>query len=244
MTEEGKILFESTSTAFDSLELANQRINKIKTLGIGHIRIGVSTTLCKFLLLPYLKAFVEKHPHIRITISCQSTFKTIALLEENKLDIGLIGQADKQRDLDFFPIKEITDCFITTKSYINNLLVREEEASLSNLLSKANIMLLDETNITRVFIEEYFQKNGIVPNQVLEVSNMDLLIEFAKINLGIACVIRNFVEEDIDSGALIEIPLDSPIETRQVGFAYSSKYPATDAMHQFIDFYHHWNSKG
>lgn len=242
LTEEGKILFESTTIAFDSLGLANQRINKIKTLGIGHLRIGVSTTLCKFLLLPYLKAFVEEHPHIKITISCQSTFKTVELLEENKLDIGLIGHVKEQKELEFIPTTEITDCFIASGSYINNLLVREEDASLSNLLSKANIMLLDETNITRVFIEEYFRKNEIVPNQVLEISNMDLLIEFAKIGLGIACVIRNFVEEDIASGKLIEIPLDYPIETRQVGFAYSSKYPVTDAMKQFIDYYQHWKN--
>lgn len=243
LTEEGKILYESTLAAFDSLELANQRINKIKTLGIGQIRIGVSTTLCKYLLLPYLKAFVELHPHIKITISCQSTFNTIELLEDNKLDIGLIGQAKEHYDLDFFPIKEITDCFIASKSYIENLLVREQDATLNNLLTKANIMLLDETNITRIFIEEYFQTNNITPNQLLEVSNMDLLIEFAKIGLGIACVIRNFVEEDIDSGDLIELPLDTPIKTRQVGFAYSSRYPVTDAMKQFIEFYHKWKNE-
>ncbi len=240
LTEEGKILYESTCTAFNSLELANQRINKIKTIGIGHIRIGVSTTLCKFLLLPYLKAFVEKHPHIKITISCQSTFKTIELLEENKLDIGLIGEAKEKQEVNFFPIMKITDCFISSKNYIDNLLVRDEEASLNNLLTKANIMLLDETNITRGFIEEYFQKYAILPKQVLEVSNMDLLIEFAKIGLGIACVIRNFVEEDINSGNLIEVPLDAPIESRQVGFAYSTKYPTTDAMNLFIAFYHQW----
>ncbi len=240
LTEEGKILYESTSTAFDSLELANQRINKIKTLGVGHIRIGVSTTLCKYLLLPYLKAFVEKHPHIKITISCESTFKAIELLEENKLDIGLIGQANKNNDLTFFPISNITDCFVTTRSYINNLLIREEDASLNNLLSQANIMLLDEANITRMFIEDYFKQYGITPTQVLEVSNMDLLIEFAKIGLGIACVIRDFVEEDLKSGALIEVPLESPIETRKVGFAYSTKYPATDAMNEFIEFYKQW----
>ncbi len=241
LTEEGSILFESTCVAFDSLELANQRISKIKSLGIGHIRIGASTTLCKFLLLPYLKAFVEQHPHIKITISCEATFKTVELLEENKLDIGLIGESKDNKDLDFFPIKEITDCFISNKSYIENLMVREEDASFSNLLAKGNLMLLDETNITRIFINDYFEKNDIVPDHVLEVSNMDLLIEFAKIGLGIACVIRNFVEDDIASGKLIELPLEAPIETRQVGFAFSTKYPVTDAMQQFIDFYHTWS---
>ena len=37
----------------------------------------------------------------------------------------------------------------------------------------------------------------IVPGQVLEVNTMDILIEFAKIGLGIGCVIREFVQEAV-----------------------------------------------
>ena len=66
---------------------------------------------------------------------------------------------------------------------------------------------------------------------------MDLLIEFARIGLGIACVIGEFVEEDLNSGALIEIPLEKPITKREVGFAYSTKFPITGVMQKFIDFY-------
>ena len=47
-------------------------------------------------------------------------------------------------------------------------------------------------------------------NNVLEVSAMDLLIEFAKIGLGVACVIRQFVEQELKEGTLVEIPLEIP----------------------------------
>ncbi len=43
---------------------------------------------------------------------------------------------------------------------------------------------------------------------------MDLLIEFAKIGLGIACVIKELVQKELDSGMLVEIPLDIPIHRR------------------------------
>lgn len=237
LTEEGKILFDSTTAAFETLELASQRIEKIKTLGIGQIRIGVSSTLCKFILLPYLKRFVEEFPHIKITIGCNSTFQTIKLLEENKLDIGLIGHPDNLDALEFYPIMKITDCFVATKTYLENLELRENDTSLETVFSKANIMLLDEKNITRVFIEEYFAKCGIMPKQILEISNMDLLIEFAKISLGVACVIKNFVQEDLDNGMLVEVPLSYPIDAREVGFAYSTKFQVTESMRHFIDFY-------
>lgn len=64
--------------------------------------------------------------------------------------------------------------------------------------------------------------HGISANNLLEVSTMDLLIEFARIGLGIGCVIKEFVQEDLDSGRLIEIKLDQPIHKRSVGFVYQA----------------------
>lgn len=236
LTEEGKILYEHTTTAFDSLEQARQHISKIHSLGIGQIKIGVSTTLCKYILLPYLKAFIEENPHIKITIECHSTFQTLQQLEEGKIDLGLIGSPEDLKDIVFYELQEITDCFVTSPTYLENLMLREEDVHLDNILSKGNVMLLDEKNITRVFIEEYFRKHSIQLNQILEISNMDLLIEFSKIGLGVGCVIRQFVKEELKNGTLLEVPLTPPLDTRKVGFAYSSKYPLNNSLLKFIDF--------
>ena len=90
LTEEGTILYQHLQDAFASIDQAENAIHKIQTLGIGQLRIGASTTLCKYILLPYLKDFVARYPHIKITIECHSTFQTLALLEKGDIDIGLI----------------------------------------------------------------------------------------------------------------------------------------------------------
>ncbi len=92
LTEEGEVLYDYVQRAFYALQTGEAQLKKINDLGIGHLHIGVSTTLCKYMLLPYLKEFVAAHPHIRITIDCQSTNHTLHLLKENKIDLGLIGR--------------------------------------------------------------------------------------------------------------------------------------------------------
>ena len=89
LTEEGEILYDYVQKAFYSLQLGEAQLKKINELGVGHLRIGVSTTLCKYVLLDYLKEFTIAHPHIRMTIECQSTNHTLQLLRENKIDLGL-----------------------------------------------------------------------------------------------------------------------------------------------------------
>lgn len=225
LTSEGEILFEHTREAFDALDRGEQELKRIQEFDIGHLRIGVSNTLCKYILLPYLKTFIDQYPHMKVTIESQATAQTLARLEQQKIDLGLVAEPSVRRDLAFIPVMDIQDTFVTTPNYLENLYLREGQDT--SLFETGNIMLLDTSNMTRHHVDEYMAENNIFPHQILEVTTMDLLIEFAKIGLGIACVIKELVQKELDSGMLVEIPLDIPIHRRTIGFAYN---PANQAM--------------
>ena len=53
------------------------------------------------------------------------------------------------------------------------------------ILQNSTLMLLDKENMTRQYIDDYFQDNHIVIQDTIEVSNMDLVIEMSKISLGV-----------------------------------------------------------
>ncbi len=233
LTEEGILLYEHTREAFDILQRGVESIKRIHELGIGHLRIGVSTTLCKYLLLPYLNGFVRENPHIKITIENQSSSYTLKQLENNTLDIGLVAKPDYAEDFHFHSLGEIEDIFVATKAYLDNLKLRENS---TDIFSTANILLLDEENVTRKYIEDYFKANSIEPRHILEIGNMDLLIEFAKTSLGVACVIKAFVKEELEAGTLLQIPLRIPVNKREVGFSYAKNAFLSDSMLKFMDY--------
>lgn len=233
LTADGEILYERIREAFAAIAAGEEELRHRTELGIGQLRIGVSTTLCKYILLPYLQNFIRQHPHIRITIECQSTLHTVELLESGQIDIGLIGAPKHHGTLTFLPLKKIQDTFVATQSYLDNLSIREHTDS--DLFLSATLMLLDEENITRQYINDYFYRNQIKTNQILEVSSMDLLIEFAKIGIGAACVIREFVEQELKESTLIEIPMAEPIESRSIGFAYSNSHKLSKSALTFLN---------
>ena len=47
LTPEGQVLFEHAAEAFDALNRGEQELKRIQEFDIGHLRIGVSNTLCK-----------------------------------------------------------------------------------------------------------------------------------------------------------------------------------------------------
>ena len=78
--------------------------------------------------------------------------------------------------------------------------------------------MLDKNNMTRQYIDDYLQENQIIIKDSIDISDMDLLIDFARIGVGVACVIKNFVREDLENGTLMEIPTWLSIHKREVGF--------------------------
>ncbi len=235
LTEEGQLLFNHVSEAFETLTLGEEKLKRSIELGVGHLKIGVSTTLCKYLLLPYLKEFVREKPHISISISCQSTNETLKLLEDNKIDIGLIGRPDNLKNIHFDFLAEIEDSFVATKEYIRNLKTRSVQSD--QILQNATLMLLDKNNMTRQYIDDYFLEHEIHVRDSIDISEMDLLIDFARIGVGVGCVIKNFVKSDLEDGTLVEIPLRNPIPKREVGFAYKTNARASKSLVEFIRFY-------
>lgn len=238
LTPEGEILYKQTDSAFSALKAGEEQLSRRKELGMGQLSIGVSNTLCKYILLPYLKDFIKEYPHIQISIECQSSYHTIEALRNGKADIGLIGEPEnKNTDIEFIPVKEIQDGFVTTESYMENLKKRTPNGNDSaTLLSNAVLMMLDKDNLTRQYIDNCLKHYGLFHVQMLEVSSMDLLIDFVKINLGISCVIEDFVKEELESGALIRFPLPFSIPKRKIGFASLKQTNPSASMKEFMEF--------
>ena len=235
LTDEGKLLYEHVSEAFETLTMGEEKLKRSIELGVGHLKIGVSSTLCKYLLLPYLKEFIRQNPHISISISCQSTNDTLKLLEDNKIDIGLIGKPENLKNIHFDFLEEIEDIFVAAKDYLRNLKARGIQKD--HILQSSTLMLLDKNNMTRQYIDDYLQENQIIIKDSIDISDMDLLIDFARIDVGVACVIKNFVREDLENGTLVEIPLGFPIHKREVGFAYKTTTKPSKSLAEFIHFY-------
>ena len=235
LTDEGNLLYGHVKEAFETLNLGEDKLKRSIELGVGHISIGVSTTLCKYMLLPYLSEFVQRNPHISISISCQSSNETLRLLDDNKIDIGFIGKPETLKGFHFDFLDNIEDTFVASPDYINNLSERGIEEK--DLLTNATLMLLDKHNMTRRYVDDYFQENHITVSETIDISDMGLLIDFAKIGVGVACVIKNFVTKELNKGKLVEIPLELPIPQREVGFVYKEATNPSTSLESFIRFY-------
>ena len=270
LTDEGAILYEHIKSAFETIGKGEEEIKRISELGIGQLKIGVSTSLCKHILLDYLQNYITENPHIKVTIDCHSTANTMKLLQNGKIDLGLICETPIPKGYIYQPLTDIHDIFVASEAYLNNLKVREldevlpydEDTSIifsgnltsyvplhtnisdnsenrlsaEDIIEKSNLMMMEQNNITRTHIDQYLKDNHIFPNQILEINNMDLLIDFASIGMGVACVVKEFAKDYLQSGQIVELKLRKTIKKRTVGFVYAESKNKPTALSKFLEF--------
>ena len=236
LTMEGELLFTQVQTAFSAIRHGEEQLKKVNELGISQISIGVSITLCKYVLLPYLQQFVKDNPHIKVTITCHPTMETLRDIDNSVTDIGVVGIPSLPNGLTYIPFREIQDTFVTTYRYLENLKIRvgnDRKAILNN----ATFMMLNKENISRKYVDMYLSSHQITMDNIIEINTMDLLIELAKIDLGIACVIKDFVKDELDDHSLTEVSLGRAIPKRKLGLVYKDDTIMTDAMKKFISYF-------
>jgi DNA-binding transcriptional LysR family regulator len=120
LTQEGEILYQYIEQAFNFISNAEKKIDDVKNLLSGEVRIGVSDTLCKNYLVPYLKLFHTLHPTIKIHVICPTTPGIVNLLKAGKIDFGIINMPFHDEQLSFKDVMTVQDCFVVGENTITN----------------------------------------------------------------------------------------------------------------------------
>jgi len=233
LTKEGAILYKYIEQAFNFINMAEKKLSEIKDLKAGEITIGVSDTICKHYLIPHLKDFHHNFPNIRIHIANHTTPVIIDLIKKGKIDLGIANlPISDDEDIEVHKIMEIQDCFVVGEKYKE---LAESPRTLEEIVNYPLLLLEKESN-SRAYIDKYFAENHITVHPEIELGNFELLVHFAVIDFGVACVIKNFIKEELNKSLLYEVNLINPIPPRYIGLIHLKSVPLSAASNKFLSF--------
>ncbi len=231
LTPEGSVLFSYLDQAMRLIDTGERHVADLKRLGRGDVRIGASDTLCRHYLLPVLDGFHQAHPHIQLHVTNRTSRETVALLQAGHLDFGIVNLPVAHERLTIYEGPHIQDCFVVGEKFRNWAL---EIRTLSEILEMP-LLLLEQGSVTRAQIDAFFVANGVVATPEIELGSIDLLVEFARIGLGVSAVIRDFVLEELARGTLYEVKTRPALPERPVGLIVSNEAPMSWAAAALLE---------
>lgn len=230
LTNEGKLLFEYANSAINLINKGEEKLEEWKNLSVGELKIGVGDTISRYFLLPYLEKFHKLYSNIKLKIMNKTTLELCALVKSGEIDIAICNLPIEEPALEIIKIMDIHDIFVCGNVYKEKLSSALSLKELSNL----PLILLEPKSNSRRYVEKFFLSKGISIKPEIELGSHDLLLEFARINLGVSCVIREFSQEYLKKKELFEIKLNENIPERSIGICFLKSVSLSPTSERFV----------
>lgn len=230
LTSEGRMLYSYADKAVSLITAAEDKLNRMRTLKSGGLMIGASDTLCQYFLLPYLEEFHMAYPDVQLQVTNRTTPETVELLKVGKVDIALVNLPVEDSALSTREVLKVHDVFVASERFAK---LKGHPVQLSDLAHEP-LVLLEQASNSRKYLDDFASVCGVTLHPEIELGAHSLLVEFAKIGLGIACVTYEFAAQAINSGELFEIELTTPMPSRNIGLISLEGVPLSAAADRFI----------
>ena len=219
LTEEGQEFYNYISHAIEYISNAENKFTELINLETGCIKIGISTTITKEFLLPYLEEFHKLYPKIDIQIDTKLSSTLLNKLRNGLVDIVIFNLNEKNygNDLEITKCRKIHDSFVVGKNYEY---LSKKELSIYDLNKFPLILQAKESN-TREFLDNFANKYNITLKGNIELASYSLVVEFTKIGFGIGYATKEYIKQDLKDKKLFEIKLKEKIPSRYIGIATS-----------------------
>ena len=222
LTEEGKEFYNYIKQAIEYINNAENKFTDLINLEAGCIKIGISTTLTKEFLLPYLEKFHLLYPKVDIQIITSLTSDLMSKLKNGLIDIIVLNINNKNygNDIDIIRCRKINDCFVVNNKYKD---LSFKEMSLEDLNNYPLILQAKGSN-TREFLDDVAREKGVVLKPNIELTSYSLVVDFCKIGFGIGYVTKNYIKDEIKNRELFELKIKEKIPSRYIGIALSKNH--------------------
>ncbi len=233
LTEEGKEFYNYIKHAIEYINNAENKFTELINLETGCIKIGSTTTLIKEFLIPYLEEFNKLYPKIKIEITTNTSYELFNNLRNGLIDIVFLNIDGKNipSDIKVTECMEVQDCFVVNEKYKDLL---KNEMSLEDI-NQYPLILQSKGSNTRAFLDNYCRNNNVTLSPSIEIASYRLVVEFAKIGLGIGYVTENYINDDIKNGKLFKLKIKNIIPTRFIGYAISKNHEVNFSTKKLIE---------
>ena len=193
---------------------------------------GVVITICRYYLIHYLQKFHQEFPDVRIKVTNSTSIGCAELLEKGQVDLIVCNSPNSRlgNHMNIKVLRDFRDIFVGNPDCFSP---EEIPCELKTLL-KQPILMLSSKSTTSEYLHQMFATHGLNLLPEVELNSNDLLMDLARIGLGIACIPDYMLNPD---DSLKPIPLADPLPPRQLVLVQHNSLPLSQAAERFLDMF-------
>lgn len=235
LTPEGELLLQHVKPALEMLSQGEAQLLGEDGLQ-GQLRIGASDTICRYFLIDYLKRYHQDYPGVRIKVTNSTSIGCVELLENRQVDLIVCNFPNSRisAHTKVLTVKEFQDVFVANPNFFP---VADKILELKKLMEYP-LLMLSSKSTTSEYLHQFFasHRQNLIPE--VELNSNDLLVDLARIGLGIACV-PDYMLSALHGQEknLVKISLKQPLPARQIVLAQNDVLLLPQAAEKFMGYF-------
>jgi DNA-binding transcriptional LysR family regulator len=228
-TRAGEILLAHAERAFHEIDAGVERVQQLRGVVAGRVRVGTSNSISIYLLPPFLRKFRSRYPATELVVVTGNAPEIARAIVDSELDVGIVSLPVRARELAVTPFFD--DELVAIAPPLPRW--RRLRSIGPKELAREPLILFEPGGTVRRVIDGWFHRGGAEHSRPMELGNTEAIKKLVEAGLGLSVTSWFSVKADARARLLAAIPL-VPALVRKIGVVRRRDKPGTPALDAFL----------
>jgi DNA-binding transcriptional LysR family regulator len=230
LTREGQVLYEASKQIVLTYENLHSRLQELKDIISGTIRVSTIYSIGLHDLPPYIKRYLKTYPTVNVHVEYRRANQVYEDVLGNVVDMGLVAYPIRDPKLEIVALRKENLVLIC---HPQHPLAKSKSVKLSGLAGQKFVAF--EPDIpTRKAIDKVLREGGVQVMPVMEFDNVETVKRAVEIDAGVAMVPIGTVTQEVTKQTLAALQIEDAELYRPLAVIYKKNKVLSTAMKHFI----------
>lgn len=234
LTPEGHAFLESSRQILDIYNNLDARIQEMRDVVVGELRVAAVFSIGLHQLPPMLKRYRTLFPEVDVEVDYRRSTQIYAEVQTGNADVGLVAYPSRRKGFDVETFARDEMVLICPPSH---RLARKKKVKFADLNDERFISF--EIDLpTRKAIDKALSEERVSIQRSMEFDNIETVKRAVAIEDGVSIVPYSSILDEQKAGTLVAISLASHDLWRPLGLVVRRNRTRTPAVRRFIEMLH------
>lgn len=225
LTLAGKRLAELATPLVEGIDALAETASEAEER--GPVVLAATPDIIPHTLLRVVRVFLERHPHIHLTIKSATRAEVSDIVANGEADMGIVQHYDRDDAFEFEALFLYERVLITP---LDHPLLKSPVTSLEQIAGYPLILMAEGTH-TRDILESELKRRGVNYEIVVDLDSMDMIKRYVALGMGVSVGPRLAIDpEDHDLLGVVSLAHILPVEQGGI-LTLKGKSMSTPARH-------------
>lgn len=230
LTREGQVLYDYSKQVIQTFEGLQNKLQEIKDIISGTIRLATIYSIGLHDLPPYLKKFLKSYPTVNVHVEYRRANQVYEDVIGNVVDLGLVAYPVRDSKLEIYPLRKDP---LVLVAHPQHALAKQKSVRLK-ALSGQKFIGFEPDIPTRKALDRILKDHAVQVRHVMEFDNIETVKRAVEIDAGVAIVPQGTVVQEVAKQTLVQVTIEDGEFYRPLAAIYKKNKVLSPAMKEFL----------